>query len=70
MLVTSALERRHRQVKKAYFGFIVNSEFATCESREKLSVLLIGEAVGRNMFGLERDRFLQGTAPLRFRLPG
>src|SRR5439155_26037621 len=59
MLVASALARRHSQVKKACFGFIVNSELATCESREKLSVLFVGKAIGRNMFGLELDRFLQ-----------
>ena len=70
MLVASLLERCHRQFKKARFRFIVREKFTTLESCEKLGVLFVGEAVGRNMFGLERDGFLQRIEPLPFRLPG
>ena len=70
VLVASPLECRHRQLKKARFRFIMRGKFAALESCEKLSVLFVGETVGRNMFGLEHDRFLQGLAPLHFRLSG
>ena len=50
--------------------FLVRLHLAALEPQEELGVLLVSEAVGGDVIGIERDRALERVAPLCERLAG
>ena len=67
---TSGAERVHGRLEKVGVAVVVLLEGAELELAEVGGVLLVGEAVGRNVLGLEGEGFREGGGPLRGRLAG
>src|SRR2546423_908903 len=64
MLVAGAFEHPHRALQKLRVGFRVFAELAACVSQEKLGVLFVGQAVGRDVVGAKRDCSREVCFPL------
>ena len=70
MRVTRAAEHFHAALEKSRIALRVLAEFAAVHALEVFGVLLVGQAVSRNMVGLESDCLPQALLPLRDSLAG
>src|SRR5262249_22200009 len=63
MLVASVFKDRHGHLEKRSIRVCVLQKFTACVAEKKLGVLLVGEAVGRDVIGLETGSSLQRRFP-------
>ena len=68
MPVTSIFQGRDCHFEKLCVGVRILPKFAARMAQEKFRVLFVRQAISRNMFRLDRNRFLQRRAPLMIRL--